>query len=1184
MAWLTGILSLSVCLSLHLPAATGTARREVCDCNGKSTQCIFDRDLWRRTGQGFRCLNCLDNTDGLHCEMCKEGYHRIRRSDGDVCLICNCNPTGSVSAQCDTYGRCHCKPGVMGEKCDRCQPGFHSLTQAGCVPEKKSLDRRCDCDPAGSVGDCDAATGRCVCKTSVTGDRCDRCKPGYYNLNAQNPEGCSQCFCYGHSSSCRSAQDYSIYEISSYFQQDTEGWRAVRSNGAPAPLRWSDRHHDVYATARHEDPVYYTAPAKFLGNQLLSYGQELSFNYRVDRGGRRPSGQDVVLEGAGLRITTPLAQLGTTLPCGITKRYTFRLDELAESKWSPQLSYMEYRRLLRNLTAIQIRATYGEYSTGYMGNVTLVSARPISGAPAPWVERCTCPPEYQGQFCERCAPGYRRRSTGRGPFSVCVPCNCRGGGVCDPDTGDCYAGDENPDEDCPECPAGSYNDPQDPRSCRPCPCREGFGCSVMPETEEVVCNTCPAGFTGARCDICADGYFGDPMGQRGPARPCSACRCNSNVDPLESENCDRWTGECLKCLHNTVGFNCERCQEGFYGNPLALNPAEKCKACNCHPVGAESQLCNLDGTCRCKADFEGPRCQHPQCPTCYVEVKSQMDQHRRQLKDLEALVSGVQTGDITVNNAELEERIRQAQQSALGMRKEAEALEDSNRSLRSRFSKLKAEQASTQQNMDRVQVNTGGLQILASQYQGQMQETRRLIGKARLELEGSKVTVQEMNIPPSASSALAQEALELANRHTREAGAVEQAAQDAQGDSSTALELLRTALITGGAGAGVSIEGLTKRLDAAKMAAGELEAEVLSSVGAAERAYQSSLQASNAFTELPDISMTAFQTQASRARLEADTLSSNMDRRMEEYGTLQGNLVTWETEVKRLLQRGASGRVKADQLLSRANAAKSRALEALSTGNATFYEVEEILKNLRGFDVKVDDNRIEAENAMKRLPVIKVRVDRATGTTSQAEAALGSASTDAASASATASQAQGISADIGLGLRQLNMDVNGTADRVLVLEQGIASLRKLTGEVEGELESKSREAEGDTSLVQTTMQAAQGCQLRSRNANAAVEETLGVLESVLKLMDQPLEVDEEGVRALNASLSKARMQVNGSLRPRMLEMEEVAGLQRQRILSLEGSIDQILLDIENLEHIKKSLPPNCYNTPTQERP
>ncbi|XP_069497508.1 laminin subunit gamma-2 [Ambystoma mexicanum] len=1184
MAWLTAILTLGCCLALHLPTAAGTTRREVCDCNGRSSQCIFDRDLWRRTGQGFRCLNCLGNTDGLHCERCKEGHYKSQGSPGEVCLPCKCNPTGAIGAECDVNGRCDCKPGVMGEKCDRCQPGFHSLTQAGCTREKKSMDWSCDCDPLGSLGRCDTATGRCHCKASVTGDRCDRCKPGYFYLDAQHPEGCSQCFCYGHSSSCRSAQDFSVYEITSLFQQDTEGWRAVRGNGSPASLRWSPRHHDVYATSRQADPVYYKAPAKFLGNQLVSYGQELSFNYRVDRGGRRPSTQDVVLEGAGFRIAAPLDQIGSTLPCGITKRYMFRLDELPGSKWSPQLSRFEYHQLLRNLTAIHIRGTYGEYSTGYMGNVTLVSARPITGAPAPWVERCACPPEYHGQFCQRCAPGFRRKSAGLGPFSTCVACNCQGGGVCDPDTGDCYAGDENPDEDCPECPAGSYNDPQDPRSCKPCPCREGFGCSVMPETEEVVCNTCPAGVTGARCDICADGYFGDPLGQRGPARPCSPCRCNSNIDPLESENCDRWTGECLKCLHNTGGFNCERCREGFFGNPMATNPADKCKACSCHPVGAESKLCQMDGTCRCKAGFEGPRCQHPRCPTCYGEIQSKVDLHRLQLTDLEAVVSGIQVGDITVNNKELDAKIQQVQETARDMKKEAETLEASDRSLQSRMSKVKAEQAGTQQKMAQVQGKADGMQTLAGQYQGQMQETRRLIEKARLELEGSKVTLKEMNIPSSGSSALAQEALELANRHTQEAAAVERAAQEAQGDSATALDLLRTALTAGGSGLGVSVQGLTKRLDAMKAAAGELEADGLSSAAAAEREYRSSLQVSNAFTELPDISAAALQLQASRARQEATSVTGALDRSIAEYRTLQGNLASGEAEAKQLLQRGESGRMKAGQLLARANAAKARAQEALSTGNATFYEVEEILKNLRGFDLKVDGSRAEAEDAMRRLPVIKQRVDQATGTTARAEAALGSASTDASTASGVASQAQGLSAGIGLGLQQLNMDVNGTADRVLALERGIAALRKQGGEVEGELESKARGAEGDATVVQATMQTAQNAELHSRNANAAVEDTLGILDGILRLMDRPVVVNEEGVRLLNESLSTARMQVHGRLRSRMAEMEEAAGLQRRRILSLEGSIEQILVDIENLEDIKRSLPPNCFNTPTQERP
>lgn len=46
--------------------------------------------------------------------------------------VCVCVCAGSVSPQCDDRGMCACKPGVTGEKCDRCQPGHHSLTEAGC--------------------------------------------------------------------------------------------------------------------------------------------------------------------------------------------------------------------------------------------------------------------------------------------------------------------------------------------------------------------------------------------------------------------------------------------------------------------------------------------------------------------------------------------------------------------------------------------------------------------------------------------------------------------------------------------------------------------------------------------------------------------------------------------------------------------------------------------------------------------------------------------------------------------------------------------------------------------------------------------------------------------------------------------------------------------------------------------
>lgn len=96
---------------------------------------------------------------------------------------------------------------------------------------------------------------------------------------------------------------------------------------------------------------------------------------------------------------------------------------------------------------------------------------------------------------------------------------------------------------------------------------------LRPFSHNIRSVSCP----GKRCELCDDGYFGDPLGRNGPVRLCRLCQCNDNIDPNAVGNCNRLTGECLKCIYNTAGFYCDRCKDGYFGNALAPNPADKCK-------------------------------------------------------------------------------------------------------------------------------------------------------------------------------------------------------------------------------------------------------------------------------------------------------------------------------------------------------------------------------------------------------------------------------------------------------------------------------------------------------------------------------------------------------------------------------------------------------------------------------
>ena len=66
------------------------------------------------------------------------------------------------------------------------------------------------------------------------------------------------------------------------------------------------------------------------------------------------------------------------------------------------------------------------------------------------------------------------------------------------------------------------------------------------------------------CTTCIDGYYGDPVN----GKPCQKCICNNNIDLNVTGNCDTRNGNCLKCINNTTGNQCQVCADRFYGDAV----------------------------------------------------------------------------------------------------------------------------------------------------------------------------------------------------------------------------------------------------------------------------------------------------------------------------------------------------------------------------------------------------------------------------------------------------------------------------------------------------------------------------------------------------------------------------------------------------------------------------------------
>ncbi|XP_044530889.1 laminin subunit beta-3 [Gracilinanus agilis] len=155
-----------------------------CDCSILGSR--RDMPCDEETG---RCL-CLPNVVGPKCDQCAPHYWKV--ASGRGCEPCNCDPHNSYSPQCNQFtGQCPCREGFDGPTCSSasirlCPDRTYGDTGTEC--------RACDCDFRGTEGPgCDKATGRCLCRPGFVGPRCDQCQRGFCD-NYPVCVACHPCF------------------------------------------------------------------------------------------------------------------------------------------------------------------------------------------------------------------------------------------------------------------------------------------------------------------------------------------------------------------------------------------------------------------------------------------------------------------------------------------------------------------------------------------------------------------------------------------------------------------------------------------------------------------------------------------------------------------------------------------------------------------------------------------------------------------------------------------------------------------------------------------------------------------------------------------------------------------------------------------------------------------------------
>lgn len=224
-------------------------------------------------------------------------------------------------------------------------------------------------------------------------------------------------------------------------------------------------------------------------------------------------------------------------------------------------------------------------------------------------------------ICSECTSAeYTTRNCTQSMDALCAPCTACG--AFEYETTLCSKFNPRTCAPCltvDDCPAGTYLVPcsrQTQGVCRPwtltCPATT-FRLSAASLTSDLSCSQCDCGagaaacdsltgacfckstFTGARCNACIEGWFGEHCDQR--------CLCDAAGAATIA--CSRESGECA-CKSRFDGFFCDRCNSTLSGDERFGFDCEG--VCACTSTGTCVSGRRGNGACACEAGWTGRAC------------------------------------------------------------------------------------------------------------------------------------------------------------------------------------------------------------------------------------------------------------------------------------------------------------------------------------------------------------------------------------------------------------------------------------------------------------------------------------------------------------------------------------------------------------------------------------------------